>query len=213
MAGTSLIQKEVQRDEEVVSSFASVIVHESDRLNRLVENLLDMSRIEGGALCPKKVWYPLEGLILDVSDRMQYLLQRRAIQTSFPDHLPPVELDYVQIDQVITNLLENAVYYTPAGSPIDVTVQTLEEKVLVSIADRGPGIPPSERESIFDKFYRVLGTPHTSDHTRGSGLGLAVCRGLVEAHGGRIWVEAREGGGAIFCFTFPQNKLQEESDE
>lgn len=212
-AGTSLLQDDIRRDEEAVSSFASVITHESDRLNRLVENLLDMSRIEAGALHPKKVWYPLDELIMDVLGRMRPLLQERVVSIHFPEDLLPVELDYVQIDQVLTNLLENAIYYTPATTPLDVNVEMLDKQVMVSVADRGPGIFLADREHIFDKFYRVHGEPSASYHPRGSGLGLAVCRGLIEAHGGCIWMEAREGGGAVFRFTLPQGKIEEESDE
>jgi two-component system sensor histidine kinase KdpD len=116
-----------------------------------------------------------------------------------PDGLPPVEFDYVEIDQVISNLVENAVKYTPAGSEIRVSVRTAEHGVTVEVADSGPGIPPAALPQLFDAFYRVPG----SSPAKGSGLGLAVAKGLVEAHGGRIWAENREGGGARFAFTLP----------
>ncbi len=98
--------------------------------------------------------------------------------------------------------------YTPAESPIEIGVQVRDEQMMVSVADRGPGIPPADRERIFDKFYRVLGEQREAAHSPGSGLGLAVCRGLVEAHGGRIWVENREGGGTVFYFTLPVKKTE-----
>ncbi|GAC1565143.1 MAG: hypothetical protein NVS3B14_01940 [Ktedonobacteraceae bacterium] len=207
-AASSLLQEDVQWDEEARRSFALAIVREADRLNRLVANLLDMSRIEGGALKPEKEWYPLDELIHDVLGRMQPVLQGRLIQTDIPDDLPPVELDYLQIDQALTNLLENAVRYAPSGSPIDISVQLCEDSVLVSVADRGPGIPLADVERVFDKFYRVLNTETRATRSTGSGLGLAVSRGLVEAHGGRIWVENRQGGGAIFRFTLPLGKVE-----
>jgi two-component system, OmpR family, sensor histidine kinase KdpD len=203
-AATSLQHKEAQCDEETSLSLALLIEHEAKRLNRLVENLLDMSRIESGALRPNKVCYPLDELVRDVLGRLHLLLQGRALQLSLPDGLPVVELDYIQIDQVVTNLLENAARYTPAGSPLDIDIGIQGEWVQVRIADRGPGIPATERERVFDKFYRVLG--NAAGQVRGSGLGLAVCKGLIEAHGGRIWVEPREGGGAIFCFLLSQKK-------
>ena len=143
-------------------------------------------------------------------ERLQPLLHGREIRTSLPPDLPPVQVDYLYIDQVLTNLLENAVRYTPPGSPIDICAEVKDGQVLVSVADRGPGIPPEQRERIFDKFYRVL--THQRD-TRGSGLGLAVCRGLVEAHGGRIWVESRMGGGALFRFTLPLGSTEGYSDD
>ncbi len=155
-AASSLLQEDIHWDEEAQRSFALAIEREADRLNRLVGNLLDMSRIEGGALKPEKEWYPIDELLHDVLGHMQVLLQGREVRTSIPDNLPPVELDYLQMDQVLTNLLENAIRYTPPGSPIEIGVQVADGEILVSIADRGPGIPSGDLERIFDKFYRVL---------------------------------------------------------
>jgi two-component system sensor histidine kinase KdpD len=202
-AASSLLQEDVEWDEETKRSFALAIEREADRLNRLVGNLLDMSRIEGGALKAEKEWYPLEELINDVLGHMQTTLQGRDVRTAIPADLPPVELDYLQMDQVLTNLLENAVRYTPQESPIEISARAVDRQMLVSIADRGPGIPPYDLERIFDKFYRVSGAKRRTSSVMGTGLGLAVCRGLVEAHGGRIWAENRPGGGAIFSFTLP----------
>jgi two-component system, OmpR family, sensor histidine kinase KdpD len=207
-AASSLLQEDVQWDDEARHSFALAIEHEADRLNRLVGNLLDMSRIEGGALRPEKEWYPLNELIHEVLERLQPLLQGRSVQSHLPDDLPPVELDYLQMDQVLTNLIENAVRYTPPESPIDVSVRSEGEQVIISVADRGPGIPPSDLERVFDKFYRVLPSRRGVRYPTGSGLGLAVSKGLVEAHGGRIWAENREGGGAIFSVALPLGKME-----
>lgn len=202
-AASSLLQEDVQWSEEERRSFAAAIVRESDRLNRLVGNLLDMSRIEGGALKPEKEWYPFDELVHDILDHLQGLLQGRQVDTLIPDDLPPVELDYLQMDQVLTNLIENAVRYTPPHSPIEIHVEARDEQLWVSIADHGPGIPTDDLERIFDKFYRVLSTKRKGTSAMGTGLGLAVCRGLVEAHGGHIWAENRAEGGAIFRFTLP----------
>lgn len=209
-AATSLLQEEIPFDEAEKRRFLRAIERESNRLNQLVENLLDMSRIEGGALTPHKVWYLLDELVHSTLDSMQSLLEGRTIQTHLPEDLPPIEIDYIQIGQVLTNLLENALRYTPVGSPIDISIQAQEQQVILSIADRGPGIPHAEWERIFDKFYRFHSNPNAADHRRGSGLGLAVSRGLVEAHGGKLWVEERQGGGAIFCFTLPYSPLVKE---
>src|SRR5205823_2656259 len=141
------------------------------------------------ALKPDKEWYLIDELIRDVLDRLQPLLSGRPVQVSVFSDVPPVELDYLALDQVLTNLIENAVSYTPAGSPIEISVQAFGDSVKISVADRGPGIPPAQIERIFDKFYRVGGTEPKGTPRSGSGLGLAVCRGLVEAHGGRIWAE------------------------
>jgi len=138
---------------------------------------------------------------------MQSILQNRTVQTDLPSDLPPVQLDYLQIDQVLTNLIENAVRYTPSDSPIEISAHVQGDQMVISIADRGPGIPPADLERVFDKFYRVLGP--TTERPTGSGLGLAVSKGLVEAHGGRIWAENREGGGVVLRFTLPLLKKRE----
>ena len=206
-SASSLLQEDVQWNDEERRSFTLAIEREADRLNRLVANLLDMSRIEGGALKPEKEWYPIDELIHDVLGRMQSILQNRTVQTDLPSDLPPVQLDYLQIDQVLTNLIENAVRYTPSDSPIEISAHVQGDQMVISIADRGPGIPPADLERVFDKFYRVLGP--TTERPTGSGLGLAVSKGLVEAHGGRIWAENREGGGAVLRFTLPLLKKRE----
>jgi two-component system sensor histidine kinase KdpD len=199
-AASSLLQDDVQWNDEECHSFALAIEREADRLNRLVGNLLDMSRIEGGALVAEKELYPFDVLMNDVIDRLHPLLHERTVNIDLPDDLPPVPLDYLQIDQVLTNLLENAVRYTPADKPIDINVSAQSDQITVTIADRGPGIPTEDLERIFDKFYRVQAGRY---HATGSGLGLAVCKGLVEAHAGHIWAELRSGGGSVFTLTLP----------
>ena len=208
-AASSLLQEDVQWEEETKRSFARSIEREADRLNRLVSNLLDMSRIEEGALKPEKELYMIPELIQDVLDRLQPLLHDRIVKTQVATDLPPVELDYMQIDQVLTNLIENAVRYTPKDSPIEVSAQCEGTQLIISVADRGPGIPSGDLDRIFDKFYRVLDGKQTTGHPTGSGLGLAVCKGLVEAHEGRIWAEPREGGGVIFSVSLRSGVMEE----
>ncbi len=203
-AASSLLQEDVKWNEEERWGFAQAIEREADRLNRLVSNLLDMSRIEEGALKPEKEEYSLVELIHDVLGRLEPLLKGRVVHTHLPpDDLLLVELDYLEIDQVLTNLIENAVRYTPKGSPIEVSAHIEGKQVIVSVADRGPGIPSADLGRVFDKFYRVLHGQHPAGYPMGSGLGLAVCKGLVEGHGGRIWAELREGGGLIMFLTLP----------
>jgi two-component system sensor histidine kinase KdpD len=120
------------------------------------------------------------------------------LKPDLPDDLPLVLIDSVLIEQVLVNLLENAIKFTPSGSPIDLAAWAEGQKVIVEVADRGPGLPPGEEERIFDKFYRVQPTD-----SGGVGLGLTICRAIVEAHGGRIWAANRAGGGAVFYFTLP----------
>ncbi len=200
-AAYSLQEKDITWDDESRHSFAVTIEREADRLNRLVGNILDMSRIEGGALKAEKELYLLDELVYHVVNHMQFLLKDRDVLLSVPDSLPPVALDFLQIDQVLTNLIENAVRYTPAGSSIEISVVEQSGELRVNVADHGPGIPEEYIERIFDKFYRVSGAKQRG--TMGTGLGLAVCRGLVEAHGGHIWAENRAGDGAVFQFTLP----------
>jgi two-component system sensor histidine kinase KdpD len=208
-SATSLLQETVQWDPEAQRSFALAITREVDRLDGIVENLLDMTRIESGHLRLEKVWYPLDELAQDVISQMQPLLGEREVSIVSPENLAPVEIDVVQLEQVMTNLLENAIRYTPGGSPIEVTIQAREEELLVNVADHGPGIPLPEREHIFDKFYRLCGTRDATGHAPGMGLGLAICQGIIQAHGGQIWVQEHEGGGALFSFTLPCQKIEE----
>jgi two-component system, OmpR family, sensor histidine kinase KdpD len=204
-SASSLLQQDVAWDEEARRGFAQAIEHEADRLNRLVGNLLDMSRIEEGALKPDTEEYALTALIHDVLGRLEPLLEGREVRTSLPQgDLLLVEVDYLEIDQVLTNLIENAVRYTPAGSPIEVSAHREGEEVVMSVADRGLGLSTADLTRVFDKFYRVLDGRHPTGSPAGSGLGLAVCKGLVEAHGGRIWAEQREGGGLVVFVTLPR---------
>jgi two-component system sensor histidine kinase KdpD len=139
---------------------------------------------------------------------MAKLLAGRSVQLDLPDDLLMVELDYLHIDQVLTNLLENVMRYTPPASPITISAQKAGEQMILRVADRGPGIPEAHLEHVFDKFYRVLHGPMSTGGSTGSGLGLAVCKGLVEAHGGKIWAEARQEGGLIVTVTLPCKELE-----
>jgi two-component system sensor histidine kinase KdpD len=202
-SGESLLQDDIAWSPEDRAGFAGAIVRESDRLNRLVSNLLDMSRIEGGALRPQRDWYDLGELIREVVARLQASLDGRTVTLAIDDDLPPISLDYLMIDQVVTNLLENAVKYTPPGTPVEVRVKRAGDRIRVAVADQGPGIPPKQRTRVFDKFHRLERRGQVGQ-VKGSGLGLAVSKGLVEGHGGRIWIEETPGGGATFLFDLPQ---------
>lgn len=177
---------------------AQAIYDEANRLDRLMKTLLDMTRLEAGAVQLRKEWHPLDEVVGAALTRLGKRLEGHRVQTRFPATLPLVPLDGVLIQQVLINLLENAMKYAPAGTMIDVTASGSDREVLVEIADRGPGLPPGEEKRIFDKFSRA-----GPARERGVGLGLTICRGIVEAHGGRIWAENRAGGGAVFRFTLP----------
>jgi two-component system sensor histidine kinase KdpD len=177
---------------------ARSIYREADRLDRLLKNLLDMMRLEAGAVQLNKRWHSLDEIIGAALARMEGRLREHTVNTSFPVDLPTVLVDGVFLEQVIINLVENAVKYAPSETPIDLSASSNGREVVVEVADRGPGIAVGEESRIFDKFHRGK-----SAREGGVGLGLTICRGIVEAHGGRIWAENRTGGGALIRFSIP----------
>jgi two-component system sensor histidine kinase KdpD len=170
----------------------------------LVHNLLEMTRLEAGAVEVHKEWQPLDEVLgtalarLEASGESAAALRKHPLTIDLPPDLPPVPLDSLLIEQVLVNLIENALTYTPPGTPIAIRARHEGESVAVEIADRGPGLPPGAENRVFDKFYRG------QSQGRGSvGLGLSICRGMVEAHGGRIDAANLPEGGAVFRFTLP----------
>lgn len=196
----SLRQHDITWTMEERQEFIETIEIQAQRLNRLVANLLDLSRIEGGSLHPDRAWYDLGSLIYDVLSRLQPLLMRHHLAVDLPDDLPPVYLDAVEIDQVLSNLIENAAKYAPPETKIWITVRREREEVSVQVADRGPGIPEAALPHLFTRYFRITGK---GPRPPGLGLGLVVAKGLVEAHGGRIWAKNRLDSGAYFGFTLP----------
>jgi two-component system sensor histidine kinase KdpD len=164
---------------------------EAERLNRFVGNLLDMTRLEAGALKLKREPHDVPDLIGSALGVLGQRLGGRDIEIDVPSGLPHVSLDFVLMAQVMVNLLDNALKYSPAGTPIEVKARVRGEWLELSVADRGPGIPEEDLERIFDKFYRVS----RPDGSSGTGLGLVISKGIVTAHGGRVWAENRPGGG------------------
>ncbi len=197
-AASSLLEGGQRLDPGTRQELLETVHEEAERLNRLVQNLLEMTRLESGALQLQSEWHPLEEVVGAALGRFTKRLQERPVMTRVPPDLPLVLIDDVLIEQVLINLLDNALKYTPAGSPIEVTASSADGAVIVEVADRGPGLSPGDETRIFDKFYRSeTGT------VRGAGLGLAICQGIIQAHGGRIWAENRPGGGVVFRFTLP----------
>jgi two-component system, OmpR family, sensor histidine kinase KdpD len=162
--------------------------------------LLDLSRIQGGALRPRKEWVDIAEIVIAAVDRLASRFPAHAIDVSVPDNLPLLPVDYARVDQVLSNLIENGASYAPPGTSITVTVQPEHGGVAMRVRDEGPGIPRAERERVFEPFYRGAATEGLRP---GSGLGLAICRGIVEAHGGWIRVEPTEGPGATIALWLP----------
>ena len=178
------------------------IVDESRRMTRLIGNLLSMIRVETGMLVVQQSWQPIEEVLGVALLRMEERLKAHPVTTHIPCDLPMVSIDELLIEQVFLNLLENAARYAPAGTPIEIVAQQDGAAVLVEVGDRGPGVPAGEEERVFERFYRG-GRAASADGGAGSGLGLTICRGIITAHGGRIWVAGRKGGGAAVRFTLP----------
>jgi two-component system sensor histidine kinase KdpD len=209
-ATSSLLQPGVRWSNEDERDLLESIDVSADRLNRLVSNLLDLSRLEAGVAEPQKEWYALQDALAAVLDRLDLSGQtrNRTITLDIPDDLPLAPMDHNQIEQVLTNLLENALKYSPKETPIKIQARTLDDprRLEVRVVDHGIGVPANERSAIFDKFYRVQQArlPWDPKHPPlGTGLGLAISASIVRAHSGNIWVESTLGGGATFIFTLP----------
>ena len=195
-AAATLVQEAEELPAAELRDWAGLIVSESARLDHLVGNLLDMMRLEAGALSPRLERQPLEEVLGTVLTRLEPLLG--AIAVELPDDLPPVPLDSVLVEQLLTNLLENA-FRHGQGKGVQLKAQVQAGALLVEVSDDGPGVPEPLREGVFEKFYQAPG--HVADG--GVGLGLAICQAIVRVHGGRIWVQAGADGGASFRFTLP----------
>ncbi len=197
-AASTIMEGSTSLTVEKCRDMASEIFHESERLNRLVGNLLDMTKVQSGNLKVRKEWCPIDEIIGAALSYVDDRLSGRQVRILIPSELPLIPVDSILIQQVLVNLLENALKYTPAGSELVLRASVSDQVAQIEVADRGSGIPPAHIEKIFEKFFRE----EASDRT-GVGLGLAICSGIVEAHGGKIWVENRAGGGAVFKFTLP----------
>jgi len=195
-AATSLLADSIP--EETRRDLTTTIAEEAQRLSHQVGNLLEMTRLESGPIEVRKQWHLLEESVGATLQRLESRLAGREIRVHV-GAAPMVSYDEVMIGQVLFNLVENALEYTPAGSPIEIRAGRDATGVWLEVADRGPGFPPDTQTHVFEKFYRG---PHASG-TRGIGLGLAICRSLIQAHGGRIEAANRSGGGAILRFWLP----------
>jgi two-component system sensor histidine kinase KdpD len=198
-SASSLLEEGVPFSESQRMELLGTILEESERLNRLVGNLMDLSRIRAGALLPSIQPVPIEDVVSAVVERMRPALGGRPLAVRIRDDIPPVPVDVVQMDQALTNILENALRYSPDGGPISISASRWQDAVEVRVADRGPGIPADRRDRVFEEFYRR----DVNSERAGTGLGLAIARAVVSAHGGAIWIEETPGGGATVGLRLP----------
>jgi two-component system sensor histidine kinase KdpD len=196
-AASTLLSDAAASDQAVRRDLAQTILEESRRMDRLVANLLDMIRLESGAMQVEREWHVLEEIVGAALLRLDERLRDHAVTTSFPPDLPLVPADDVLLEQVFVNLLENVAKHTPTGTSVEIGAREVEGAIEVWVADRGPGLPAGGEARIFEKFQRGSGA------APGVGLGLTIVRGIVRAHRGEIHAEQRPGGGAIFRFTLP----------
>jgi two-component system sensor histidine kinase KdpD len=197
-AATTILDSGAHLDQRTRHELLESVRDEAERLNRLVHNLLEMTRLESGALQLRRDWHPLEEVVGAALGRLAKALGTRRVTVNIPPDLPLVAIDDVLIEQVLVNLLDNAVKYTSAESAIRIIATATERKVTVEVADHGPGLPKGEEDRVFEKFYRAA-----PEGRRGAGLGLAICHGVVQAHGGHIWAQNLPEGGVAFLFTLP----------
>ncbi|MBI1312035.1 DUF4118 domain-containing protein [bacterium] len=187
-------------DEQTRRQLLETVAEESARLNRLLENILQMSKLDAGASPPNRQWHVLEEIVGSALHRTSRELQNYSVSVRLPTDLPLLFVDGLLLEQLMVNLLENASRYTPEGTQIAITAAVDGQSLRLTVADNGPGLPSGSHERIFEKFYRA--SP-TADAGRGSGLGLAICRAIARAHGGNVTAANWPGGGAEFIVRLP----------
>jgi two-component system sensor histidine kinase KdpD len=198
-SASTLVELGDELDARKIKRLGNDIYFEADQLNRLINNLLQITYFDAEKIKLHKIPHSLKNIVTLVIKDSAKKLGKKTINIHIPDDLPDIPLDERLIEEVFVNLIDNAIKFTPTESPINITATLNENNVVVCIEDRGPGIVPDEVNQLFEKFYR--GRMLTSE--RGLGLGLAICRSIINAHGGKIWAENRADGGAVFKFTLP----------
>jgi len=202
-SASALVEEDTTLKAENKLELSRAIYDEAQRMSNLVNNILDMARLDAGAVELNKQWVPLEEIIGTVLTLLQKRLEGRLVTVKLPPGIPMIYVDAVMIEQVLINLLENVLRYTPERSPVEIKSEASSFAVEISVADRGPGIPKGRENKLFEKFYRVQREAAQS----GVGLGLTICRAIIEAHGGTIQAQNRSTGGAVFSFIIPLDHL------
>jgi two-component system sensor histidine kinase KdpD len=196
---SSLRDEKNSLDTESRRELIDLAWEEAGRMNRFVSNLLDMTRLEAGALKIKKEPYDVQDLLGSCLASLEPRLKGKKVKIDLPSDLPLVPMDSVLMAQVLGNVLDNALKYSPPGGMIEIAARIREKRVEIEVADQGPGIPEEYLTQVFNKFSRIT----REDGTSGIGLGLTISKGIVEAHEGKIWAENRPGGGSKIVFTLP----------
>jgi K+-sensing histidine kinase KdpD len=197
LVGASSALCDAEPEQQQQRELAHMIAEEARRLNRLVANLLELTRLEAGGVRVKQVPQAIDEVIGAALRRADPLLQGWRVSTHVPEEVPFAAFDPVLIEQVLINLIENAVHHAANGFRLEIKARLHEDEIVVEVLDRGSGVPPGEEEKVFERLYRVR------NDRGGAGLGLTICRAIVTAHRGRIWLENRPDGGAIVRFTLP----------
>jgi PAS domain S-box-containing protein len=200
---STLRREDASWDREIIQDSLAVIEEEADHLTALIEDLLDASRLQAGALSISLSDVDLSVLARRIADRFQAQDNRHIITVALPENFPIILADEDRLAQVLSNLISNAIKYSPNGGEINIRGQVHPQQVVICISDQGPGIAAGDIPYIFDRFYRATEASRT---TKGAGLGLYLARAVVEAHGGRIWVDSKAGKGARICFSLPREK-------
>jgi PAS domain S-box-containing protein len=196
------LQRRFGDNDPVLREGLGAIDGETDRLSRLINNLLRVSRIEAGSLPVRLVDVELPELVRHVVKRLEPRSDQHRFEVDFPGTFPTVQADPDRIEEVLTNLIDNAIKYSPKGGVIRVEGRVTASAVEVTVSDQGPGIKLGEQERLFQRFYRVQGSANRQ--TTGVGLGLFLVKAIVEAHGGRVWLESEWGKGSRFTFSLPR---------
>jgi PAS domain S-box-containing protein len=198
----TLRREDANWDREIVKDSLAVIEEEADRLTGLIENLLDASRLQAGNLSISPSDVALNAVAERIAKRFQTQSSVHTISVDFPENFPFVMCDETRLEQVLSNLISNGIKYSPQGGEIRITGQVRPTQVIICVSDDGPGVAPEDIPHIFDRFYRSSNAKRT---TKGAGLGLYLARAVIEAHGGRIWIDPRPGNGARICFSIPRS--------
>jgi len=200
----TLLRQDACWDQETLQDSLNVILEETERLNHLIDNLLDASRLQAGALPMEMDSVALDALAERVASRFRTQTQIHEIKTDFPVSFPDVDGDAGRLEQVLNNLVSNAIKYSPEGGTIKISGQVAPDEVVVTVSDQGVGIPLEEQSRIFERFYR--GSREHRQRTPGAGLGLFLAKAIITAHNGRIWVESEPESGASFSFALPHRQ-------